>query len=64
MSDREARRLLAEVSRTAAALDAAKVRRNQAIIAAAAAGVTHEDIASAAGISRGRIGQITRESLT
>ncbi len=64
MDDQTARRLLREVRRTAAALATAKAERNTAIVAAAANGIPHEDIANAAGVSRGRVGQIARGSLT
>lgn len=58
MDDQTARRLLREVRRTAAALDAAKAARNAAIVDAMALGIPRGEIADAAGLHPRRLYQI------
>lgn len=63
MSETEARRLLAAVTKRAADLEAAKADRTAAILAAMDAGIPRQLIADAARLDRSRLRQIRLESL-
>ena len=63
MSETEARRLLAAVTKRAADLEAAKADRTAAILAAMDAGIPRQLIAVAARLDRSRLRQIRLESL-